>query len=159
MTDTESFSTIAPLALSGALILATVVIHMVGLIILMGLLQNRSHHIRPFQSVPRQGVFIVLIVLGLVVIHSIEIWLYTMVYLGLNEFTGVEEALYYSIATFTTAGYGDVVQSSRWRIVGAVESFNGFLLLGWSTAFLVSVIGRLRSMETEWLEKLRNRHD
>ncbi|MEE2567235.1 potassium channel family protein [Hyphobacterium marinum] len=159
MTETAQYDVIVPLLLSAGLIVATVVIHMLGLIVLMGLLQKRSRQIRPFLSIPRQGLFIILIVLGLVVIHSVEIWLYALVYLALGEFPTLELALYYSISTFTTAGFGDIVQDSHWRLVGAMESFNGFLLIGWSTAFLVSVIGRLRSMETEWLDALRQKPD
>lgn len=49
-------------------------------------------------------------------------------------------------------GYGEVVIESRWRIVAAIESANGFLLLGWSTVFLISVLSRLRSVEMDWLE-------
>lgn len=159
MPESSDYSIVLPLLLSGVMIVATVIIHMVGLIVLMGLLQSRSHHIRPFLSIPRQGLFIILIVLGLVAIHSVEIWLYALVFLLLGEFATVEQALYYSVSAFTTAGFGDVVLDSRWRLLGAMESLNGFLLLGWSTAFLVSVIGRLRSMETEWLEALRPRPD
>ena len=40
-----------------------------------------------------------------------------------------------------------------WRLMGAIESANGFLLLGWSTAFLISVVSRLRSIEFDWLER------
>ena len=47
----------------------------------------------------------------------------------------------------------------RWRILGALESFNGFLLIGWSTAFMVSVISRIRTMEMDWLDRLRNSPD
>ncbi len=50
-------------------------------------------------------------------------------------------------------GYGDLVPDQRWRILGAIESANGFLLLGWSTAFLISVVSRLRSIEFTWLEE------
>lgn len=159
MPESSEYAMMLPLLLSGAMIVATVIIHMAGLILLMTLLQSRSSHIRPFLSIPRQGLFIVLIVLGLVAIHSVEIWLYTLVFLLLGEFATVEQALYYSISTFTTAGFGDVVQESRWRLLGAMESLNGFLLIGWSTAFLVSVIGRLRAMETEWLEAFRPKPD
>ncbi|MCP2679342.1 ion channel [Maricaulaceae bacterium NA33B04] len=55
-------------------------------------------------------------------------------------------------SSFTTVGYGEIFIESRWRIVAAIQSANGFLLLGWSTIFLLSVLTRLRSVEIDWLE-------
>ncbi|HAQ34314.1 MAG: K+ channel TrkA-N [Maricaulis sp.] len=154
MTESETFSLMTPLAVATAVITLTVVIHMLGLTALMATMQSRSRHIKPTQSLHRQGVFVVLVVMGLVLIHGIEIWLYAFVYLLLGAVGTVEEALYFSATTFTTLGYGDVILESRWRLVAALEGVNGFLLLGWSTAFLVSVISRLRSAELEWIDRL-----
>ena len=38
-------------------------------------------------------------------------------------------------------------------MLSAAESANGFLLIGWSTAFLVAVTGRLRVFEAD-IERL-----
>lgn len=130
----------------------TVVMHMVGLVLLMAFMRARSGRIRPHQNVLRQTGFIMLMVFGLFVIHALEIWSYALLYLLLGEFSTLESALYFATTTFTTLGYGDVLLSQQWRLVGAIEGFNGFLLIGWSTAFLVSVIGRLRAIEFDWLD-------
>ena len=45
--------------------------------------------------------------------------------------------------------FGDVVLGPDWRLFSAIESANGFLLIGWSTAFLVAVTARLRIVEAE----------
>lgn len=150
---------LSSLIVSAAMITLTVVIHMVGLLGLMAFLQARSPRLRPFHSRLGQGVFIVLTVLGLVAIHGLEMWLYAALYMVLGVFTDMEEALYFSISTFTTVGFGELVIEGRWRILGALESFNGFLLIGWSTAFMVSVISRIRTMEMDWLDRLRNSPD
>lgn len=98
---------------------------------------------------------ILLVVLGLFLIHTVQIWVYALAFFWLGTFDSFEAALYYSTSSFTTVGYGDVLLDERWRILGAIESANGFLLLGWSTAFLISVVSRLRSIEFEWLEDRR----
>ncbi|WP_420431984.1 ion channel [Hyphobacterium sp.] len=144
---------------ASVLITLTVAIHMVGLVALMGFLQARSRRIRPFESPLRQGVFIVMIVLGLVVIHGVEIMIYGVSYHALGVFPTFEAALYYSTSAFTTVGFGDLAIESEWRLLGALEGLNGFLLIGWSTAFLVAVIGRMRSMEMGWLDRLRDGAD
>ncbi|WP_240699097.1 hypothetical protein [Sphingomonas sp. AAP5] len=51
-------------------------------------------------------------------------------------------------------GYGDVVLVRSWAIVGASEGANGVILRGWSTAFFVAAVGRIRFVEGE-IETLR----
>jgi len=125
---------------------------MAGLTGLIGLMRARAHHIQPFRNAWRQMGLILLVVLGLFAIHTVQIWVYAFAFRLVGAFDRFEPALYYSTSSFTTVGYGDVVLDDRWRLVGAIESANGFLLLGWSTAFLISVVTRLRSIEFEWLE-------
>ena len=70
-----------------------------------------------------------------------------------GEFRDFEDALYFSTSTYATIGYGDLVLSRSWRIVGAIEGVNGIILLGWSTAFFVSIVRRLAELEgpdSEW---------
>jgi len=92
-------------------------------------------------------------VLGLVAIHTIEIWLYAVVYFALGALAEFEAALYFSTTSFTTIGYGDVVLEKKWRLLSAIEGANGLLLFGWSTAFLFSVTARMRTLEHDWLER------
>jgi hypothetical protein len=145
---------LSPLVISALIATFTVAVHMTGLGILMGVMRSRSRHIRPHENTWRQAAFIILIVLGLFVIHAIEIWAYAGLYMILGAFGSLEPALYFSTSTFTTLGYGDVIIDTKWRLVAAIEGVNGFLLLGWSTAFLVTIIGRLRSVEFDWLDRL-----
>ncbi|GGE34705.1 hypothetical protein GCM10011367_06330 [Marinicauda pacifica] len=142
-----------PLAISTALVVITVAIHMAGLAALIGVMRARADHIQPFRNAWRQVGMILLVILALFLIHTIQIWIWAAVYVWLDAFDTFEAALYYSTSSFTTVGYGDLVPDQRWRILGAIESANGFLLLGWSTAFLISVVSRLRSIEFTWLEE------
>ena len=142
----------APLALSAGLVLATIVIQIVGLVVLIWIMRRRASRFAGFSYVIQQLGVILAVVMGLFLIHAIQIWLYAAVYLALDEFETLESALYFSTSSFTTVGYGEIFIESRWRIVAAIESANGFLLLGWSTIFLLSVLTRLRSVEIDWLE-------
>ncbi|WP_291844413.1 potassium channel family protein [Maricaulis sp.] len=144
------------LLVSAGLAVWTVMVHMVGLGSLLALARLRTSRIDPHGSVLRQALFILIIVLGLFVLHAVEIWSFAMIYLALGAVTGLEEALYFSTSTFTTLGYGDVIIDSEWRLVSAMEGFTGFLMIGWSTAFLVSIVGRLRALEADWLDRPRD---
>ena len=144
---------IGNLALATLMVGLTVIIHFAGLLGLMWMLRARGHRFRAHESAVGQGAAIVFVVLGLVAIHTIEIWLYGVVYLSLGALPDFESALYFSTTSFTTIGYGDVVLERSWRLFGAVEGANGLLLFGWSTAFLIAVTARMRILEHDWLER------
>jgi Ion channel len=129
--------------------LVTVVIHLTGLAFLVRIL--RSHHklVRPLKSAP---VAVLLIATATIfAIHTAEIWLYAFLYVLLSAFGTFEVALYFSTVTYSSVGYGDVLLGQEWRILGAIEGATGILMIGWSTAFLVSMLGQLRLLTHDWL--------
>lgn len=90
------------------------------------------------------------VVLGLLLVLSVEVWLWACFYLVVGVADTFATALYLSTITFSTVGYGDVVPAHAWRLFAALEGINGFLLIGWSTAFLVAAgirFGPFRSGE------------
>jgi hypothetical protein len=52
-------------------------------------------------------------------------------------------AFYSSAQNYTTLGYGDVVMSASWRLLGPLESADGMLMFGLTTAMIFAVIHRL----------------
>ena len=141
------------LALASLMVGFTVTIHFFGLLALLWLLRSRAHSVHDTWT--REGLAIVTVVMGLILIHAMEVWLYAGLYLALDALPDLETAVYFSTTSFTTIGYGDVVLDKRWRVIGAIEGANGLLLFGWSTAFLFSVISRMRTLEHDWLERPR----
>ncbi|MBV8458863.1 MAG: two pore domain potassium channel family protein [Acetobacteraceae bacterium] len=135
------------------MVVSTVTAHFVGLMVLLWILRSKPEALHGHRSWLRQGAAVVLVVLGLTVIHTIEVWLYAAAYLATGALSDPEAALYFSTSSFTTIGYGDVVLDRQWRLLGAIEGANGLLLFGWSTAFLVSVTSRVRVLEHDWLER------
>lgn len=135
------------LIVAGALVAITFAIHFAGLVGLSALIRRRDMPHVSLSTVAGQGLAIFFILLSLFAIHSVEIWVFTLAYLALGAFPDVETAVYFSTSTFSTVGYGDVLIDKDWRMLAAAESVIGFLLLGWSTAFLVSVSARVRTFE------------
>jgi hypothetical protein len=58
----------------------------------------------------------------------------------LGEFKDPSIALYYSAVNFSTLGYGDVLMSERWRLLGPLEAANGILMFGVSTSVMTAAV-------------------
>ena len=141
------------LALGTAMVCLTVAVHFIGLISLMRILQHGGHRFHAHESLVGQGGLIIFVVLGIIVIHTVEIWLYAVAFLAIGALDEFTVALYFSTVSFASIGYGDVILGRDWRLVGAIEGVNGLILIAWSTAFLFSVTTRLRTLEHDWLER------
>jgi hypothetical protein len=144
---------ILTLVLATIMMTWTVAIHFFGIVFLLRTLSRHSHRVAHLSEVFRQISLLIFAVLGIVALHTAEIWSYAFVYLQLGALTEFEPALYFSTVSFTTLGYGDIVLEPQWRILSAIEGANGLILFGWSTAFLISMMGKLRTLEHDWLER------
>lgn len=144
---------ISQLFASTVLVALTALLHLAGLAALIALLETHGGRVRTVHVRLDQALLVLIAVFTLFLLHGVEIWLYAAVYAVAGEFRDFEDALYFSTSTYATIGYGDLVLSRAWRIVGAIEGVNGIILLGWSTAFFVSIVRRLADLERpdgEW---------
>lgn len=124
--------------LVGALIICvTVLIHITGLIAINKLATRLSAPTRA-RRIHHRFVAMIAVALGLFVVSTAEIWLWAGYFLFLGVCGDLEIALYLSTTTYSTVGYGDVVPMNGWRLLAALEGVTGFLMIGWSTAFLVT---------------------
>ena len=83
--------------------------------------------------------------LWLVAIMTVIVWIWTVAFLVLGVFDDFEEALYFSIVSFTTLGFGDIILSEDWRLLSGFIAMDGFILFGLGTAFMFDVLTGLRS--------------
>jgi hypothetical protein len=142
-------SLLAQLALSSVVTAAAVSIHLLGIAVLLRLIRRHRRRKPERAEIMHDALGIAGAAAGLFFLHAAEIWLYAAVYAVSGALGSFEEALYFSTSTYTTIGYGDVVLPMGWRVLGAIEGANGIILLGWSTAFFVAVVGRIRLLEIE----------
>jgi hypothetical protein len=75
--------------------------------------------------------------------HLTQIALWAVVFLICGEIATFEKAFYFSAENYTALGYGDIVLSERWRLLGRLEAINGLLLFGLSTAVIFAVMSHL----------------
>lgn len=137
------------LILASVMVIAIVLIHLVGLAVLTRVLRSHSQVLRKLRIMPLT--LLLAATIGILGIHTIEIWAYAVLYIGLGAFGNFEEALYYSTVTYASIGYGDVLMPQGWRILGAIEGAAGIIMLGWSTAFLVSLLTQMKLLSHDWL--------
>lgn len=117
-----------------------VVIHAAG--VTVALRHARKHVIGQPRAWRWIGLF-VRIAAWIVFLHLLEISAWAAVYVWDKAMPDLQSALYFSAVTYTTTGYGDLVLSKEWRLVGAVEALTGILMCGWSTGFFFAVVSRL----------------
>lgn len=67
---------------------------------------------------------------------QISIW--ALLFQLLGEFEQFSEAFYHSAVNFSTLGYGDFVMSDAHKLLGPLEAVNGILMVGVSTAMLMT---------------------
>lgn len=96
-------------------------------------------HVRPL--------LLVMVAMTLANFVQIVIWGALFIYLG--EFSAVYDAIYHSAVNFTSLGYGDVVMSARWKLMGPLEAVNGILMLGMTSAALVAILQHLIKVHLE----------
>jgi len=122
---------------------ATVVIHAVGTVyvaipaarVWTGRL-SASDRPRPVWTLIR-------LVSVLLILHLVESAVWAVAFTIAHVLPDFETSLYYSLKSYTTVGYGDVLPPASWRLLGPIEAAVGVLMLGWSTAIIVAAVRHL----------------
>ena len=90
---------------------------------------------------PINNIAVLAAVLMIVMIGSLlQVAIWALLFMLLGEFDQPEAALYHSSVNFSTLGYGDIVMSERWRLLGPLEAMNGILMFGVSTAVMTATV-------------------
>lgn len=79
----------------------------------------------------------------LVLAHLLEVACWAGFYWWERAFPDFETSAYFSIITYTTVGYGDVVPPTWMRFTAGIEGLTGILMCGWSTGFFFATVARL----------------
>jgi voltage-gated potassium channel len=145
---TQSLAT--QLIIATAMVALTVTIHLLGLSVLIAATNRHSSRLQAERHLVRQMLVLIGVSFGLFMLHGVEIWSYATLYYWVGAIRSFEDALYFSTATYATIGYGDLPLPKSWRVLGAIEGANGIILLGWSTAFFISIVARIRALEHDW---------
>ena len=143
-TDIQTIALGKQLAAAAALVIVMTLVHGLGLVGISRALnlddERLEDHAFDFKAI----VLMCGLALMLFGLHILEIFIFAGFYLAVGALPVLEEALYYSASAYATLGRTAEYFPGEWRILGAIEALIGFLLIGWSTAFIVSNVNKLR---------------
>jgi Trk-type K+ transport system membrane component len=134
----------AQLGAAAGLVLLMVIIHILGLLGTARLLHLRGEELDNKSLDARSIVLLGAMGVLLFALHMFEIFVFAIFYLAVGGMQTLEEALFYSASAYATLGWTADYFPPEWRLIGAIEALVGFLMLGWSTAFVVATMNRLR---------------
>jgi len=101
-----------------------------------------SHGRHPFRRAVQIWLIILWMFLGICV--EAGIWAYT--YLSIPSITTLPDAptaFYFSLVTYTSLGFGDIVLTGDWRVLSAIEAATGVIIFGWTTALIFYFIQKI----------------
>jgi hypothetical protein len=97
----------------------------------------------------RSAALMVRVTMVVIAVHFLQIALWARFY-SWCCFPSWESAFYFSTASYSTVGYGDLVLPQVWRSLGPVESVTGVLMCGLSAGLLFAIVTRLVAREERW---------
>ena len=93
----------------------------------------------PFVQVRSLLVVMIVLMLG----NFLQIMIWGSLFMALGEFNELYEAVYHSAVNFSSLGYGDVVMTKPWKLLGPLEAANGVLMFGLTGAALMAILQQM----------------
>jgi len=143
MTPIHQIRTLIPLAVGSSAVVSTILIHALALSATVNLVRRERRLGRAGASFWIDVAIVAQAMSFALVAHLIEIVVWAVLFVRCGEFSELGTAYYHSAVNYTTLGYGDVIMSPAWRLLGPLEAANGMLMFGVTTAMIFAVIQRL----------------
>jgi hypothetical protein len=134
MMHNDQVAVLLPMVAGSITALCTILIHSValGMTVRAFRRERRLGHVGAVVWM-NLGIFVVTISFAFVV-HLTEIALWAAVFVICGEFKSFGLAFYHSAVNYTTLGYGDLIMTPSWKLLGPLEAADGALMFGVSTA-------------------------
>jgi hypothetical protein len=133
------------LLLGIGLLIASFLSFVVAIVVVVSLMSRVIRAGYSGESFLKNVGLMMVITLVMAAAHLMEIALWATAFRASGEISTFENAFYFSAENYTSLGYGDIVLSDRWRLLGPLEAINGLLLFGLSTAVMFAALSRLVS--------------
>jgi hypothetical protein len=134
---------ILPLALGLGMFVLTLCVQMMPAVIFIHIAASRHPHSLTRPSFGANFILLQVVAALVVFAHLVNIALWALLFWLCGEFADLEAAYYHSAGNYTSLGYGDIVMSARWRLLGPLETIDGIMMFGISTALFFALLARL----------------
>ena len=134
---------LVPLFLGSVMVVGNMVIQIFVLLLMMHMLIRRMAKLPDSNGLLYQTRALGALVFVLFFGHLLQFATWAALFVYLGEFGAFATAFYHSSVNFTSLGYGDIVMSERWRLLGGLEAANGVLMFGLSAGVLLSMMNRM----------------
>jgi hypothetical protein len=155
MTQAHRVAILVPLAVSAIVVLGTLFIHALAVGATVNFVRHERRLGRAGSGFRVDITIVMLVMLFAFVAHLIEIAMWAGLFVICGEFQEFGIAYYFSAVNYTTLGYGDLIMSPSWKLLGPLEAADGALMFGVSTAMIFTVIVRLVQLKFEDLRSAR----
>jgi hypothetical protein len=132
-----------PLLIGGAVLLLNMLIQVAAIVAMIRVIIRRNEAGHFTGSLAADMGILIGVLIVLFAGHLVQISVWAGVFLVFEEFTDFATAFYHSTVNFATLGYGDIVMSERWRLLGALQAASGVLMFGLSTSTLFAVMNQI----------------
>ena len=132
-----------PLILGSLMVVGNMAIQIFVLMLMIRMLIRRMAALPNHDNLIYQTRSIGALVFVLFIGHVLQFATWALLFVYLGEFSDFATAFYHSSVNFTSLGYGDIVMSERWRLLGGLEAANGVLMFGLSAGALLSMMNRM----------------
>lgn len=112
----------------------------------------RFRHSKPPETPWLNILLLSMVMLLMLFSNFVQIAIWATLFMLLDEFDEFTTALYHSAVNFATLGYGDIIMSSRWRLLGPLEAANGILMFGVSTSVMTAAVMDVIKHNTDRLQ-------
>lgn len=129
-----------PLLLGSAMVVGNMAIQILVMVYLIGLLMRRAEQSSESSTLLYKTRTLGTVVLVLFLGHVLQFATWAALFLYIGQFEDFETAFYHSTVNFTSLGYGDIVMSAPWRLLGGLEAANGVLMFGLSAGAILSMM-------------------
>jgi Ion channel len=119
------------------------VIHVTGIMVVAEVLVRQRQKIEDRIGFTYAGCLLSIVFTAVIILHVSEAGIWAAFYSWNGLFHDFETSLYFSLSSYTTAGYGEVLLPRSWRLLGTIEAISGVLLCGLSAAFLFAIVNAL----------------
>ena len=143
MTENHQFAILFPLVVGVGAVACTIFVHALALAAAVNLFRYERRLGRAGAGALIDLAIVALVISFAFVAHLIEIALWAVLLVICGEFQEFGNAYYHSAVNYTTLGYGDLLLTPSWRLLGPLEATNGALMFGVSAAMVFAVIQRL----------------